>query len=113
MSEAADAIVTRWIEAKLGPILRFERQGRWRPAWYVDVDTAHGPLTLYVRGDRGSGVQTQPQPLSFEYGLLQLLADSGMRVPHVYGYIEEIPAIVMQRLPGRADLRHAASDADR
>jgi hypothetical protein len=113
MSDTADDIVRGWIERRIGPITRFERQGRWRPAWYVDALSGSTPLPLYVRGDRGSGVQTQPQPLSFERDLLMLLEESGMRVPHVYGFIDEIPAIVMQRLPGQADLRHAANDMDR
>lgn len=109
----AEQIVVQWVESNLGPITSIERQGRWRPAWYIDTVADGVEIKLYVRGDRGKGVDTQPQPLSFEYKVLQLFADSGLRVPHLYGFIEEIPAIVMERLPGRPDLRTAANDADR
>ena len=34
-------------------------------------------------------------------------------MPHLYGFIPELPAIVMERVRGRHDLRHAASEEDR
>ena len=104
-----DDLVASWITRNLGKISRIERQGRWRPAWYVDVLTDEGTLNLYVRGDRGGDVHTQPQPLTFEYEVLKIFAGSGLRVPRVFGYIEELDAIVMERLPGVPDVRNAAT----
>lgn len=112
-NEQTDQIVIDWVEHHVGPVTRIERQGRWRPAWYVDVSTNGRQIRLYVRGDRGGEVQTQPQPLSFEYRVFKLFEDSGLRIPHIYGYIDELPAIVMERVPGIPDLKAAASDEDR
>lgn len=106
---AVDATVRRWLQVNLGPVSHMERQGRWRPAWYADVLTTGGELSLYVRGDRGGDVHTQPQPLSFEYEVLKIFHQCGLRVPRVYGYIDDIKAIVMERLPGVPDVRNAAS----
>ena len=37
MGEAAEARIVAWLEARLGAVVRIERQPRWRPAWFVDV----------------------------------------------------------------------------
>jgi hypothetical protein len=42
-----------------------------------------------------------------------VFAEAGVKVPRLYGFIDEVPAIVMERLPGRVDMATAASDADR
>ena len=52
-----------WIEARLGAkIVRAERQPRWRPAWFIEVerDSERGKETLgvYFRGDRGESAGT-------------------------------------------------------
>lgn len=108
----ADAIVARWIEQHIGPVRSLERQGRWRPAWFAEAAGPDGPVALYVRGDRGGDVLTQPQPLSFELKVQQLFLESGLKVPRIHGYIDEIPAIVMDRVPGQADLRSAGGEAE-
>jgi len=111
--ENPEALVVSWIENNLGPVMRLERQGRWRPAWYVDVAKGEETLSLYVRGDRGKGVKTQPQPLDFEYRVLKLFEEKGLKVPHVYGYIDELPAIVMERVPGVPDLKTLENEVAR
>lgn len=109
--ETAAAAVTAWIEAELGPVMAIERQGRWRPAWFVDVIGDDGPLELYVRGAReGAGdVYSLPQ----EAAVLQVLEAHGVRVPHVWGLIPQPRAIVMDRLPGRANLATVEDEAER
>ena len=44
-----------WVEERLGGrITHFERQPRWRPAFYLDVQCGDETLPVYFRGDRGS-----------------------------------------------------------
>ena len=102
-----------WIEARLrGTIVRAERQPRWRPAWFLDLERGGEVLPLYLRGERGEadhGVYT----LEHEMRVLQVLEAHDVPVPHVYGFGPEPGAIVMERSPGRANLATAASDAER
>jgi aminoglycoside phosphotransferase (APT) family kinase protein len=106
-----EAKVVAWIETHIGPVQSIVRQGRWRPAWFVEARADGKPVSLYVRGDRGG--RWPPLPLAYEAKVQQILADSGVKVPKLYGYIEDIPALVMERVPGRPNMATAASDADR
>ena len=103
----------REIEGQLGGrVVRAERQARWRPAFFFDVDRDGETLPLYYRGDRGlepDGVVT----LRREMEVLQLLEARGIPVPHVHGFCEVAPGIVMERSPGRANLATADSDDER
>lgn len=111
MEGTAEARIVAWIEAHLGRVIRIERQPRWRPAWFVDVERDGALLPLYVRGDR-EGMEGSV-PVSLEAGVLERLEAAGVPVPHVYGMIDEARAVVMDRLPGRANLATADSDAAR
>ena len=84
-------------------------QQRWRPAWFLDVTRSDGEVKrVYFRGDRGeSGPGVYP--LEHELGVLRALADAGLPVPHVYGFCAAPRGIVMERVPGRANL--ATADA--
>ena len=43
-----------WVEQALGGrVCNLQRQGRWRPAWFFDLDKGGELLPLYFRGDRG------------------------------------------------------------
>ncbi len=106
-----EAIITDWVSSHVGSVSRIERQGRWRPSWYVDVNCRGAVLKLYVRGARPGN--WPPMPLEYECKVFQLFEASGLTVPHVFGFIADIPAIVMARAPGRTNLATAASDADR
>lgn len=108
--DSPESVLKEWIEASVGSVQRLERQGRWRPGWYVDVDGDAGTRSLYVRGSRGG--YWPPQPLSYEAEVHQYLGREGVRVPPFLGYVEEIPAIVMEVVPGMADLSNAP-EADR
>lgn len=105
---AAVAKITTWLESNVGPVLDIARQERWRPAWIATVDSADGPLKLYVRSDRGAGLETRP--LSHEYAVLRLLEQHGVPVPRLYGWCEDPEAIVMAGLDDHPF--HGGADQD-
>jgi aminoglycoside phosphotransferase (APT) family kinase protein len=106
-----EARVVRWIEANIGPVRTITRQGRWRPAWYVEAEADGEVRPIYVRGDRGG--RWPPMPLAFEARAHQVFAENGVKVPRLYGYAEDIPALVMERVRGRPSLATARDDAAR
>lgn len=109
--EQQAAGVKRWLEAELGQVVAMERQARWRPAWFVTVRRGDGSeLPLYVRGAREGLANTSE--LAEEAGMLRVLEANGVPVPHVYGMVGEPEAIVMDALPGRANLGTAESEAE-
>lgn len=102
-----------WIERELGGrIARFERQARWRPAWFLDLERDGATLPLYFRGDRGR-TDHGVYPLEHEMRVLEVLEAHGIPVPHVHGLCPEPRGIVMERRPGRANLASAANEAER
>jgi hypothetical protein len=101
-----------WIEANLGGrILSFERQPRWRPAFYLEFERDGQTLPLYVRGAR-TEVKHGSRVLEHEMRVLQQLEKDGIPVPHIYGYCPEPAGIVMERSPGRENLATAESEAE-
>jgi hypothetical protein len=101
-----------WIEANLGGrILSYERQPRWRPAFYLEFERDGETLQLYVRGAR-TEVHNGETVLEHESRVLQQLEKDGIPVPHVYGYCPEPAGIVMERSPGRENLATADSKAE-
>jgi aminoglycoside phosphotransferase (APT) family kinase protein len=108
---ALEEIVVRWIEQNIGSVRSIARQGRWRPAWYAEADSGGERKPLYIRGDRGG--RWPPMPLAYEARVHQVFADCGVKVPKLYGYIEELPAIVMERVSGRPNMATAKDDAAR
>jgi aminoglycoside phosphotransferase (APT) family kinase protein len=109
--EGETEVVQAWIETNIGPVVSIERQQRWRAAWYVSVGGGDGDSELYVRGNRamvGDGMS-----VTMEAEILSALNGAGVRVPKIYGYIAEVDAIVMNALPGQANLENAVDDAER
>jgi len=96
-----------------GRIVGVEKQERWRPAWFLEVERPGGErVGVYFRGDRGMeqhGVYT----LEHEYEVLRVLEAHGIPVPHVYGFCDEPRGIVMEKAPGRANLATAHDEAER
>ncbi len=107
----------RWVEATMGGrITWLERQGRSRPAWFIDVDVGGKTIPLYWRGYRGDLVGDQPpiySSLEREAKLLQILEGAGVPVPHVYGFCQDPMGILMERAPGRPDFHHIADEEKR
>jgi len=93
-----------WVERELGArIVSFERQARWRPAFFLELDRDGERLSIYLRGERGEldhGVYS----LEHESRVLQVLESEGLPVPHVYGFCPDPQAIVMDKSPGQANL---------
>lgn len=110
-NERMTAKVVAWIEANLGRVTAIERQARWRPAWFVEVDRKGSSLPLYVRGARDASRVVYS--LDQEAAVLQILEAHDVPVPHVYGMIADPWAIVMDKLPGRAILANIQDAAQR
>ncbi|GAA4966280.1 hypothetical protein GCM10023205_33590 [Yinghuangia aomiensis] len=103
--------IRAWLEKHLGRVDRLERQARWRPVWFADVTRGDGTrLRLCVRGDRTDypGIY----PLEHEMLVQRLLNERGIRVPAVYGWIDDPRAYVMDRVDGQVDFA-GCGDAQR
>src|SRR5690606_17218942 len=85
---------------------------RWRPAWFATIEKDGETSTVYIRGDRQSDVMPFPE-LRREADVLEVLHESGIPVPRIYGVCESPQAIVMESLPGERDIANAGSDAER
>ncbi len=91
--------VTAWVEDHVGgTVLGVRRQARWRPVWFVDVECRGDTRTVMVRGDRTDAAPLFP--LEHEMRFQQLLEEDGIPVPHVYGWIGDPRAFVMDVVPG-------------
>ncbi len=120
MASPRDDLAPDWqaafdfVEAKVGgPIVAAERQPRWRPAWFLEVERKDGSrVPIYVRGARPEAAGGADQ-LRHECACLQLMEKHGVPVPHVYGYCDVPDAIVMDKAPGRFNLATAESEAER
>ncbi|MDG2048689.1 MAG: phosphotransferase family protein [Myxococcota bacterium] len=105
--------VVNWVENTLGAkVIECERQARWRPAWFLIAERGTERLPLYFRGDRGlqSGGQYQ---LEHEFRILKILGEAGIPVPALHGFCDSPRGILMERVPGRADLSTALDTAER
>ena len=112
MTQPTEASVRAFTEAHLGGrVVWAERQPRWRPAWYMDVEKSGERLPIYFRGDRGIS-DAAVYGLEHEMACLQVLEAAGLPVPHVYGFCPEPRGILMERSPGRADLSTAHDAAE-
>ncbi|WP_396903590.1 phosphotransferase family protein [Mycolicibacterium phlei] len=96
-----DAVISDWITQEVGGrVTSMTRQSRWRPTWFVDVERNGEALGVVVRGERGAGIPMQ-FPLSHEMALQRVMGAHGIPVPSVYGWIDELPAYVMERVDGQ------------
>jgi aminoglycoside phosphotransferase (APT) family kinase protein len=111
VTEFADII--EWLERDLGGrVVRIERQARWRPAWWVDLERDGGLLPLYVRGERTDSPSAFP--LEHERVFHQMLAERGIRVARVHGYHDANPkAFVTDRVRGRDNFAGESDEARR
>jgi aminoglycoside phosphotransferase (APT) family kinase protein len=99
-------------ELTTGRVIAMQRQVRWRPAWFADVQRGDAILHIHVRGDRKSDILPFPE-LRREADILQVLEQYGIPVPHIYGMCDDPPAIIMEAVPGTRDVSLAASVAER
>jgi hypothetical protein len=103
-----------FVEAQVGGrVVAAERQARWRPAYFLDVEREGGEIVpVYFRGARGEADHGVYQ-LRTECTWLELLEKHGIPVPHVYGFCPDPEGIVMDKAPGRANLATADSEEER
>jgi len=91
--------VTQAVETTLGVrVSEVRRQARWRPTWFVKGEHEDGTIELVIRGDR---VDTSIFPLTHEFVFHGLLLDFGIPVPKLYGWLDSINAVAMQKVPGQ------------
>jgi len=104
-----------WVERELGGKVRnLRRQGRWRPAYFFDLERDGELVPLYFRGDRGHAEgQRVVSVLDHEANIYRVLEANGLPVPHVYGHCPEPEGIVMDRLPGDFNLESVEDEAER
>ena len=95
-----------------GKVTGMQRLLRWRPAWNLELERDGETLQLHLRGERGGDVSPFPD-LRREADILSLLGQQGIPVPHIYGYCEDPPAIVMALVAGTRDVAAAANAQER
>jgi len=111
MDEAGQR-VEKWLESELGGrVLRLERQTRWRPVWFADVERDGVVQAICVRGDRSDA--DIGFSLDHEMRFQRVLEEHGIPVAHVHGWIEEPRAYVMDRVPGRNDFAESSPEERR
>ena len=103
--------MTDWIaEAGGGHITHLKRHIARREAWVVDVTRPDGSVGEYfLRLDRegdGSGTHS----VKSEAKVQTALVETGMKVPAICAWSEDLQAALHQRMPGRADLDNAEPD---
>ncbi len=112
MSQSDEAAMRAWVEDYVGGrVVACERQPRWRPAWFLEVERDAERLALYFRGDRGIS-STAVYALEHEMTCLQVLEAEGIPVPHVFGFCSAPRGILMERSAGRADLSTARDEEE-
>jgi hypothetical protein len=94
-----------------GKVVRAERQPRWRPAWFLEVERDSEIVAVYFRGGREMG--EGKYDIRYEYRVMRVLEEHEIPVPHIYGFCEDPGGIVMARAPGRANLATARDDDER
>lgn len=95
-----------------GKIVRMERQVRWRPAWFADVEKDGEIIPLHLRGDRAGDVAIFPE-LKRESDIIELLYEHGIPVPQVHGYLADPPCIVMESILGSRDFSGLSPETKR
>jgi len=91
-----------------GRIIAGERQARWRPVFFLDVERPGGEVVpICFRGARLEAGDSRQ--IRHEYECFKALEKNSIPVPHIYGYCAEPAGIVMQKAPGRHDLATAQS----
>lgn len=103
--------IRQWVADELGGrVTDIERLARWRPQWKVTYTVGDDERRVLFRGNRPIAPVSA---LRFEMDVMVALETNGIRVPHIYGWVEDPAAFVMDwidtedRAPG---LLHTAMD---
>ena len=85
--------IRAWVAEHLGGEVReIERMERWRPQWKVTYSRGGETQAVFVRGDRPIAGE---HALRFEMEVMQTLEANGIKVPHIYGWMDSPKAFVM------------------
>ncbi len=104
-----------WIEDTLsGTVTRLQKQGRGRPAWFIDAERSGQIERFYLRSDRGiaKGIN-QHYPLSREAKLLEKLTQTKVPVPKTLGFNAEHNALLQEFVPGDVFFHHIDDPQER
>jgi aminoglycoside phosphotransferase (APT) family kinase protein len=103
--------IVDWVAGSLGgEVNEITRLERWRPQWKVSYTAGDATNVVLFRGNRPIAGEND---LRFEMEVMQVLEANGIRVPHIYGWVDTPKAFVMQwidtedRAPG---MLHTAID---
>lgn len=101
--DAQVAALVAWVERNVGGrVTHVERQPRWRPVHFLDVERDGEVLRLCARQARAD--MPMAFPLQHEMIFQQLAHEHGIAVPKVHGWCDEPECYVMDRVEGVADL---------
>jgi hypothetical protein len=95
-----------------GTVVRIERQSRWRPTWFFDLERDGEVVPLVLRGDR---TDSEAFPLPHEYAFHRLLEERDFPVPALHGYLTEpgrIDMFITEFVPGEPHFQ-GVDDSDR
>lgn len=98
-----------------GKIVRRERQARWRPAYFLDIEKPDGSIKkVLLRGFRspiGADEEAFRARLRMEAGICKALGEAGCKVPGYHGYHAEGGWFLMDVLDGTPYLTHVDDPA--
>ncbi|MCT7657186.1 phosphotransferase [Mycobacterium deserti] len=111
-----DAALAWAAETIGGRIIRQERQKRWRPTFYLDIERPDGTVKhVMLRGFRapiGPAEESFRERLRMEAGICRALGEAGCKVPGFHGYEPNGGWFLMDTLPGTPFLT-GVDDPDR
>ncbi len=85
--------ITDWVAKHLnGKVTGIKRLERWRPQWKVSYSADGKNNAVLFRGNRSIAGK---QDLQFEMEVMQALEANGIKVPHIYGWVDSPKAFVM------------------
>jgi hypothetical protein len=91
--------IATWVSAVTGgSVIRLERQARWRPCWWVDIERDGEIVPLYLRGNRVGFGGTNDVFREARAG--EAMAAAGIPAPRVWGQSAELDAVLWDALPG-------------
>lgn len=97
-TDAEEAIqlagITDWVAKNLdGEVSNITRLERWRPQWKVEYTTKGKNEIVFARGARpGAGGE---RSILMEMRVMEALEANGVKVPHIYGWMDSPKAFVM------------------
>ena len=104
-----EELIPSWIRDNLSAeVVSLQRTARWRPVWIAEIEAEGSRRPVMVRGERADTPLVYP--LKHEMTLQRLLGEHGIPVAGVLGWIEELPAYVMEVVPGRPDFAGATDE---